>query len=72
MSLTEVVDTTTPAGRMMMQIVGSFAEFERDSGCVAVLMPSAGKDVSAGAALNCRSFKKKKYSNLFFERLTLP
>ena len=28
-SLTEAVDTTTPAGRMMMQIVGSFAEFER-------------------------------------------
>lgn len=29
-SLTEVIDTTTPAGRMMMQIVGSFAEFERE------------------------------------------
>lgn len=28
-SLTEVVDTTTPAGRMMMQMVGAFAEFER-------------------------------------------
>ena len=28
--LTEVIDTTTPAGRMMMQIVGSFAEFERE------------------------------------------
>jgi len=28
-SLTEAVDTTTPAGRMLMQIVGSFAEFER-------------------------------------------
>ena len=28
-SLTEAVDTTSPAGRMMMQIVGSFAEFER-------------------------------------------
>lgn len=28
-SLTESVDTTTPAGRMLMQIVGSFAEFER-------------------------------------------
>ena len=28
-SLTEVIDTTTPAGRMVMQIVGSFAEFER-------------------------------------------
>lgn len=28
-SLTEAIDTTTAAGRMMMQIVGSFAEFER-------------------------------------------
>jgi DNA invertase Pin-like site-specific DNA recombinase len=29
LSLTEAVDTTSLAGRMMMQIVGSFAEFER-------------------------------------------
>ena len=28
-SITENIDTTTPAGRMMMQMVGSFAEFER-------------------------------------------
>ena len=28
-SLTEAVDTTTPAGRMMMQMVGAFAEFEK-------------------------------------------
>ena len=28
-SLTEAIDTTAPAGRMMMQMVGSFAEFER-------------------------------------------
>lgn len=28
-SLTEAIDTGTPAGRMMMQIVGAFAEFER-------------------------------------------
>ncbi|RWR03635.1 hypothetical protein ED28_01210 [[Pantoea] beijingensis] len=28
-SITENIDTSTPAGRMMMQIVGSFAEFER-------------------------------------------
>ena len=28
-SLTEAIDTTTPAGRMMMQMVGAFAEFER-------------------------------------------
>lgn len=29
LSLTESIDTTTAAGRMMMHIVGSFAEFER-------------------------------------------
>jgi DNA invertase Pin-like site-specific DNA recombinase len=28
-SVTEAIDTGTAAGRMMMQIVGSFAEFER-------------------------------------------
>lgn len=28
-SLTEAIDTSTAAGRMMMQMVGSFAEFER-------------------------------------------
>jgi DNA invertase Pin-like site-specific DNA recombinase len=28
-SLTEAIDTTTSAGRMMMQMVGAFAEFER-------------------------------------------
>ena len=26
-SITENIDTTTPAGRMMMQMIGSFAEF---------------------------------------------
>lgn len=29
-SLTESIDTTSPTGRMMMQMVGSFAEFERE------------------------------------------
>jgi DNA invertase Pin-like site-specific DNA recombinase len=29
-SLTEAVETTSPGGRMLMQIVGSFAEFERE------------------------------------------
>lgn len=28
-SLTEAIDTTTPAGRMMLHMLGSFAEFER-------------------------------------------
>jgi len=30
MSVTEAIDTTSPAGRMMMQIVATFAEFERE------------------------------------------
>jgi DNA invertase Pin-like site-specific DNA recombinase len=30
MSITEHIDTTTPAGRMMLQMVGAFAEFERE------------------------------------------
>ena len=29
-SLTEQIDTTTPAGRMMLQMLGAFAEFERE------------------------------------------
>ncbi|SFZ78820.1 recombinase family protein [Chitinimonas taiwanensis] len=29
-SLTEVIDTTSPAGRMILQIIGAFAEFERE------------------------------------------
>jgi len=29
-SITEAVDTTSPAGKMMMHMIGSFAEFERD------------------------------------------
>ncbi|AJP74804.1 recombinase family protein [Sphingomonas hengshuiensis] len=28
-SLTEAIDTTTPAGRLMLQTLGAFAEFER-------------------------------------------
>jgi len=31
-SLTEAIDTTSPAGRMLMQIVGTFAEFFIDGG----------------------------------------
>jgi DNA invertase Pin-like site-specific DNA recombinase len=29
-SLTEAIDTTTSAGRMMLQMLGAFAEFERN------------------------------------------
>ncbi|WP_202636542.1 recombinase family protein [Rugosibacter aromaticivorans] len=30
LSLTEVIDTKSPVGRMMMQIIGAFAAFERE------------------------------------------
>src|ERR1700738_4792918 len=50
-SLTEAIDTTTPAGRMMMQMVGAFAEFERamlKERTKVVWIPPVGKDASAG------------------------
>src|ERR1700737_4358393 len=50
-SLTEAIDTTTPAGRMMMQMVGAFAEFERAmlrERTKVVWIPPVGKDASAG------------------------
>src|ERR1700728_5193068 len=37
-SLTEAIDTTTAPGRMMMQMVGAFAEFER-----AILREKSGR-----------------------------
>src|SRR3546814_14427396 len=39
-SLTEAIDTTTAAGRRMMQLVGSFAAFER---ALTRERPSAGR-----------------------------
>jgi DNA invertase Pin-like site-specific DNA recombinase len=46
-SLTEAIDTTTAPGRMMMQMVGAFAEFER-----AILRErtKAGLDVAVNRA----------------------
>jgi DNA invertase Pin-like site-specific DNA recombinase len=32
-SLTEAIDTTTPVGRMLTQVLGAFAEFERQMIC---------------------------------------
>jgi hypothetical protein len=43
-SLTEAIDTTTPVGQMMMQMVRAFAEFERKR----AWMLLAGKDASVG------------------------
>ena len=50
-SITENIDTTTPAGRMMMQMVGAFAEFERAmirERTSAASPPPEPKDVAAG------------------------
>lgn len=42
-SLTEPIDTTTPAGRMLIQLLGSFAEFER---AIIIERCSAGRRVA--------------------------
>ena len=47
-SLSEAIDTTTPAGRMMMQMVGAFAEFER-----AMLREQTQADLDT-RPVNCR------------------
>src|SRR5437667_9343961 len=62
-SLTEAVDTTTPAGRMLMQMVGSFAEFERamiPERTQAGLMAARAQGASAGGGRNspCCSARK--------------
>ena len=52
-SLTEAIDTTTPAGRMMTQMVGAFAEFERamlGERTKAVSILRAGRDALGDAA----------------------
>jgi DNA invertase Pin-like site-specific DNA recombinase len=42
-SLTEPIDTTTPAGRMLIQLLGAFAEFER---AIIIERCSAGRRVA--------------------------
>ena len=48
-SLTEAIDTRSAGGRMMMQIVGSFAEFER-----AMLRERTRNGLNAARRLCCR------------------
>ena len=62
-SLTEAIDTTTPAGRMMMQMVAAFAEFERamlKERTKAGLDAARKKGVLAGGAPSSKSDNVRK------------
>lgn len=54
-SLTEAIDTTSPAGRMMMQMVGTFAEFER-----AMIRERTRAGLDAAAAQGRKGGRKAK------------
>lgn len=56
-SLTEAIDTTTAAGRMMMNMVGSFAEFER-----AMIRERTNAGLSAARAEGRIGGRRKKLS----------
>lgn len=73
-SLTEAIDTTTPAGRMMMQMVGAFAEFERAmlrERTQAGWIPPGGKDASAGDVRNSR-LNNRRRSDGWYPEATRP
>jgi DNA invertase Pin-like site-specific DNA recombinase len=57
-SLTEQIDTTTPAGRMMMQMVGAFAEFER-----AMIRERTSAGLAAARAEGRIGGRRKKLDN---------
>lgn len=57
-SLTEAVDTTTPAGRMMMNMVGTFAEFER-----AIIRERTNAGLAAARAEGRIGGRRKKLSS---------
>jgi DNA invertase Pin-like site-specific DNA recombinase len=57
-SLTEAIDTTTPAGRMMMQMVGAFAEFER-----AMIRERTSAGLAAARAEGRIGGRRKKLDN---------
>src|SRR2546425_8733531 len=66
-SLTEAIDTTTPAGRMLMQMVGSFAEFERamirertQAGLAVARSEEHTSELQSLAYLVCRLLLEKK------------
>lgn len=54
-SLTEPIDTTTPTGRLMLQILGAMAEFERSlirERCMAGQKEAMARGVHCGRALS--------------------
>ena len=63
-SLSEAIDTTSPAGRMMMQMLGAFAEFERALCFAKEPRPAstmlAGKAESAAVVRNSDHSSKSK------------
>lgn len=54
-SITEAIDTTTPAGRMMMQLLGAFAKFER-----AMVRERTRAGLAAAAAQGRRGGRRSK------------
>jgi DNA invertase Pin-like site-specific DNA recombinase len=56
-SLTEAIDTTGPAGRMMMQMLGAFAEFER-----AMLRERTRAGLQSAQAQGRRGGRKPRFS----------
>jgi DNA invertase Pin-like site-specific DNA recombinase len=54
-SLTEAIDTTTAPGRMMMQMVGAFAEFER-----AILRERTKAELDAARKRGCIGGRRPK------------
>ena len=55
--MTEANDTTTPAGRMMMQTLGSFAEYER-----AMVRERTQADLREGNVRGRHGGRKPKFS----------
>lgn len=49
-SLTEPIDTITPAGRMMMHVLGAFAEFERS---IITERTKAGQNAARERGIHC-------------------
>jgi DNA invertase Pin-like site-specific DNA recombinase len=69
-SLTEAIDTTTPAGRMMMQMVGAFAEFERAMICertLAGLIEAKGNGRVGGRRKKLKPHQEKEIAVMILQ-----